>query len=93
MTGAWPAKMKVVCQGNRWTEWEGTTTQEDKTALMVGVSLGTLDKYSETLRICGGIYLEISHIQVQSRIKSSIHFKFTSSEESEEAKTAGSLNA
>ena len=41
-TGAWHVKMKVVCQGNYWTEREGTITQEDKTALirlMEGVSL------------------------------------------------------
>ena len=37
--GAWFAEMKVVCQGNHWTEKEATATQEDKTALMEGVSL------------------------------------------------------
>ena len=34
--------------------------------------------------------MDINHCEVQSRIKSSIHCKFTSSEESEEAKAAGS---
>ena len=74
-SGAWPVEMKLVCQRNHGTKWEGIATQEDKTALTEGVSLWILDKYSETLSICGGIYLDISHCQVQSRIKSFIYCK------------------
>ena len=63
-SGARTTEMKVIYQGNHWTEGHGTTAKEDESALRERICLETLDKQADTLRTQGGFNLYLSQSRV-----------------------------